>query len=186
MELNETMLKELYACADGLQWYRDCGSPTVEGTVEKLLAEKKYQWANWLMPRMLPKIDAVRYAVFAAEQAIDIFESKYPDNKRPRAAIDAAKAWIANPSAAAAMAAAKAADAAADADRAAAWAAARAADAAAAAAWAAAWAAYTAADADGMYIKIINYGLGLLPGCGVAVYQDKRDNNSPQESCQIN
>ncbi len=40
----------------------------------------------------------VSYAVFAAEQVLDIFENKYPDDKRPRKAIQAAKKCIKNPS----------------------------------------------------------------------------------------
>ena len=40
----------------------------------------------------------VSYAVFAAEQVLDIFEHKYPEDKRPRAAIEAAKKCIENPS----------------------------------------------------------------------------------------
>ena len=38
------------------------------------------------------------YAVFSAEQVIDIYEKKYPDNKKPRLAIEAAKKCIEDPS----------------------------------------------------------------------------------------
>ena len=84
----------------------------------------------------------VKYAVFAAEQVIDLFEQKYPDDKRPREAIEAAKKCIDDPSeknkvAAAAYTAAYAA--------------------------CVAYAAY-AATKKGMQIKILNYGLGLLKG----------------------
>ena len=107
---------------------------------------------------------SVSYAVFAAEQVIDIYEKKYPDDKRPRQAIDAAKACIKNPSVknkaaaraawAAAWAAAGAAAGAAEAAGAA-WAAAGAAAGAAEAAGAAAWA---------MKEKILKYGIKLLGG----------------------
>lgn len=43
--------------------------------------------------------DSVELAVFAAELVIDIFERKYPNNKRPRKALKAAKAWLKNPNA---------------------------------------------------------------------------------------
>ena len=110
----------------------------------------------------------VSYAVYAAEQVIDIYEKKYPDDKRPRKAIEAAKACIKNPSAknkeaagwAAAWAAGAAARAAEAAARAAGWAAeaaARAAEAAARAAGAAGWAAAAA-----MQEKILRYGIRLL------------------------
>ena len=85
------------------------------------------------------KEESVRLAIFAAEQVIGIFEKKYPNDKRPREAIEAAKKYLENPSEAAARAAWAAAWAAA--------AAARAAWAAAAAARAAAWAVEAAARA---------------------------------------
>ncbi len=104
-------------------------------------------------------VEKVKLAVFCAEKVVGIFESKHPDDKRPRLAIEAAKEFTENPTdenkrkCKEAAADAYAADAyAADAyaaDAYAAYAAADAADAAdAAAAYAAdAYAAYAAADA---------------------------------------
>ena len=37
------------------------------------------------------------YAIYAAEQVIGIFEKKYPIDKRPRKAIEAAKAYLKRP-----------------------------------------------------------------------------------------
>lgn len=59
------------------------------------------------------KEKAVRFAVFCAEQSLPIFEARFSGDHRPRAAIEAAKAWLQNPTASAAAAAA-AYDAAAD------------------------------------------------------------------------
>jgi hypothetical protein len=82
---------------------------------------------------------SVILAVFFAEGVLPIFEKEYPEDKRPRKAIEAAKAWIVNPCRETANAAADAAHAAAysanaASAHAAAYAAAHAADAAAAAA----------------------------------------------------
>jgi len=44
------------------------------------------------------KNQSVQYAIFAAEQVIDIYEGKYPNDKRPRNAIEAAKVYLENPS----------------------------------------------------------------------------------------
>ena len=38
----------------------------------------------------------VSYAVFAAEQVIKIYEKKYPNNKKPRLAIEATKKVLHN------------------------------------------------------------------------------------------
>ena len=43
------------------------------------------------------KTQKVQYAIFAAEQVIDIYEKKYPDDLRPRKAIEAAKSYLDNP-----------------------------------------------------------------------------------------
>jgi hypothetical protein len=40
----------------------------------------------------------VQWAVLCAESVLSIYESKYPNDNRPRAAIEAAKAWMNNPS----------------------------------------------------------------------------------------
>jgi hypothetical protein len=136
-----------------------------KSTWESMRIVKAWHWK---------KEDSVAMAIFSAELVIDIFEKKYPDDKRPRQAIEAAKEYLKNPSKKTARAAARSARAAAyasaHADRAAyasaaayaSSAAARAADAAAAAAaaYAAAYAAYAAdaayaaADAGKTFDKI--------------------------------
>jgi hypothetical protein len=43
------------------------------------------------------KEDSVALSIYAAELVIKNFEKKYPDDKRPREAIQAAKKWLKNP-----------------------------------------------------------------------------------------
>ena len=43
------------------------------------------------------KKDSVAIAIYCAELVIDIFEKKYPKDDRPRKAIEAAKAWLKDP-----------------------------------------------------------------------------------------
>ena len=87
------------------------------------------------------KKDSVALSVYAAELCLDNFEKMYPEDKRPRLAIDAAKQWMKNPNEGTARAAYSAAYSAADS------AAASAADSAADSAASAARAAYSAARA---------------------------------------
>jgi hypothetical protein len=108
--------------------------------------------------------DSVALAVFAAEQVIGIFEAARPGDDRPRNAIEAARASLADPSlASAAYAANAAADAAAYAARADAYAARAAAYAARAAAAAARAAAYAASDVDA-YAAYAAAGVGDARG----------------------
>ena len=83
---------------------------------------KAYQWT---------KIDSVKLAIFSAYQCIEVFEKWNPNDDRPRKAIEAAEAYIKNPTSAANAAesgAWNAANAAESAARSAAWSAANAAE----------------------------------------------------------
>ena len=104
-------------------------------TCESMRIIKTWPWG---------KRESVGLAIFAAESVLHVFERKYPDDKRPRQTIEAARAWLEGTGTAdAAYAAARAAYAADAANAAnAAYAAAYAADAANAAARAANAAAY--------------------------------------------
>ena len=98
MKLTCEYLKQAGACSSGIEWF--CNQSETDGikVVGKLIKQKQGEWANWIMARMLDKVNKVKYAVYSAEHVIDIFEKQYPDDDRPRKAIECAKAWIENPS----------------------------------------------------------------------------------------
>jgi len=140
MNVTKKWLQEHDACAEGMRWCKknDLFDSTPRKFIEALIEGDHVGWASWLIARLLDHDGQIKYAIFAAEQVLHIFEKKYPDDKRPRKAIEAAKHYLETHSAADR----KAADAAAD---------------------AAAYAAY-AADAarDKMKISIVIHGLSLL------------------------
>ena len=148
MEITEKFLRiDNHACDEGYKWWLSNEEPTdVIATAKKLNSDGHNNWSNWLIVRFMSHEQKVQYAIFAAEQVIDIYEKKYPNDDRPRKAIEAAKNYLKDKSLKNKKAAyaAAAADAAAAARAAAARAAAA---AAAAAADAAAYAADAAADA---------------------------------------
>ena len=182
-------LEKINACLPALEWF---SRKYPEGKELKLLKKDALynsSWSSWLITHILNREDCIRYAIFAAKQVIHIFEKKYPEDLRPRKAIEAAENYLNNPDAAyaAAAAAADAADAAyaaayaayyaayyADAAYYAAYAAyyaayaAYAADAADAAyyaayaVYAAAYAAYSAYEKNKMKLIILEYGLKLI------------------------
>jgi len=185
MELTKQVLENHGACGECMYWYISNGEPTsVEETIEKLLASdrhEKFGWSNWLLSHVLPVDDKIRYAIFAAELVIDIFEKEFPEDKRPRNAIEAAREYLSNKDVAVAdavYAEVVYAEARADDARAAARAVAEVtyaacadyADyAACAAAWAVIYATRATDEADYVetYTKIINYGLSLVKKCDV-------------------
>ena len=157
MKIDQAFLDKWGACKDGQKWFWDHKARSGKAVIKALISDgddQKLQWGNWLIARIMNKKQRVQYAIFAAEQVIGIFEKKYPDDKRPRKAIEAAKAWVKSPTkenAAAASSAAYAAYAY------------YAAYTATAAAYTATAAAYAAAAAKkGMKIRILKYGLSLL------------------------
>lgn len=175
MEINKEWLEEHEACDDGIDWFVNYYPNNNVEAVElvKHLAGHRFDWANWLISQCLTRQQRIVYAIYAAEQVIDIFEKKYPDDNRPRKAIEAAKEYIENPSKETAIATNNAADAARCAVYTAyyafAYKAANAADAArcAAEAIAIANAAYTTANAacavaDEIKDNIITYGIKLM------------------------
>ena len=190
ISITDDWIKQNNPCEEAIKDWWDKKERDPIKILKLLIEDKKYDWANWFIVKVMEYKNYVSYAIFAAECVLDIYEKKYPDNKRPREAIEAARECVKNPTTknkkaaadaadaathAAAYAAAYAADAAAYAAACAAHVAAHAADAAAyaadAAAHAAACAAHVAAHAaahvaahaaDAIRLKILKYGMRLL------------------------
>ena len=100
MLLTIEKVKELGACRDGLNWFEQSGCTTVEETVDKLLKttiEERYAWSNWLLSKVLTNEGKIKYEIFAAELVLTLYEKKYPNDNRPRKAIEATKKYLENP-----------------------------------------------------------------------------------------
>ena len=120
------------ACRDGLEWIRGKSFEEFWNTAERA------DWMLWIAGKMV-RVDGwwtrqqiVLTACACAETVLDIFEKKYPNDKRPRVAIETARRWCSGVASIEEVRDASASAYAAAAD---------------AAAYAAAYAAYAAADA---------------------------------------
>lgn len=175
MKISKAWLKKNDACNEGVRFF-DSQKESDSNELIKLFIKSNgrlyLQWSNWLIVRTMNKTQRTRYALYAAESMIKIYETANPDDKRPREAINATKKCLKNntiKNRSAADTAAYAADTAAAyaADATSACTAATAATAAATAAAAtdtaayAADAAYYTADAE-IIIKILKYGLKII------------------------
>lgn len=163
-------LQEQNACQEGINWFTSQKRKSPISVVKALIADAELGYAGWLLPRLMTHKQAVQYAVFAAKMVLKYYEDKHPNDLRPRKAIEAAEAFIADPSeenknaahAAANATAYAASNAASNAASHAAYAAAHAASVVNAA--------YAAADAtsnatkEGTRFEICAYGLKLLGG----------------------
>jgi len=97
MKITKEWLEKWGACSDGKKWFfaqKECNGIKV---VQKLIKENYLDWANWTIARILNKKQRIQYAIFGAEQVLEMFEKKYPENKRPREAIEAAKKYLKKP-----------------------------------------------------------------------------------------
>jgi hypothetical protein len=171
--ITKEWLEEKGACADGMLWFLSQNETDTAKVMVKLVEEKRYIDALWILKNVSSTEQLCRVAVFASKQVLPIYEAYERSNDAPRKAIAAAELAIANPTEenkraarAAARAAVRAAAYAAFAARAAA---AEAADEAADEARAAARAADAEAAAAGaarkeMQLKIINYAVEI---CGL-------------------
>jgi hypothetical protein len=112
MKLTISKLRSWGACREGEEWF-SAQTETDGIKVVKKLIDVNINWANWLVVRLMTHKQKIQYAIYAAEQVIEIYEKKYPDDNRPRKAIEAAKAYLKSPTKKNKDAAAYAADAAA-------------------------------------------------------------------------
>ena len=182
MKITEKQLKDLGACKEGLAWFMEQKDHELTSLVKSAIDKPEYinkgekfntlSFSNWGIVRLLDKPRQVQYAIYAAKQVLKIFEDRYPEDKRPRLAIEAAEKYLQEPSIknkdaayAAANAAYAAANSAANAAANAAYAAYAAADEVYSAADAAENAAYAAAYAANAKLKlkskILRYGVKL-------------------------
>lgn len=176
--ITKEWLKKKKACSTGYEWFLKQKETKADKVLLSLAKDNRWGWASWTIVRIMNRKQCLEYAIFAAEQVLNIYEKEYPNNDTPRKAIEAAKKVLKNDTPTnkkAARAAATAADTATDAARAAhaaAYAAAYAADTAnaaynaaytaATAAGCAARAAATAAARNKMRMRILKYGISLL------------------------
>ena len=89
-------LKGLDPCQDGFNYWLEVNKPHVFDFCKQCKEDNHLDWASWLIVRCMSRKQYITYAIYSAELVLDNFEKKYPDDKRPRKAIEAAKAVLKN------------------------------------------------------------------------------------------
>jgi hypothetical protein len=93
-------LKEFDACSEGLRTLTN-SLPDHQETdpipLTHILKSSGLNLAIWALGTQEKKY-SIQFAVGCAEHVLNLFESKYPEDKRPRNAIDAAKRYLEDPS----------------------------------------------------------------------------------------
>ena len=116
MDITSKQIKSLKPCKEGLKWYLK-NAKHITDLEELLISINAYDpgWSRWLFTELMDKNQCIQIAIFAADQVLYIFEAQYPDDDRPRRAIEATKRYLKSHNITATYAAADAAAAAADA-----------------------------------------------------------------------
>ena len=142
--IDNRWLKKWNACAPGVDWFNAQDKREPIAVLKALMAANKLDDANWTIVRLMNREQRIRYACYAAKQVLHSFEVKYPDDKRPREAINAALRCIKNNTPENRSAA----------------------ESAESAARSAAWSAAESAARSAAQIKILRYGIRLLRTAG--------------------
>ena len=85
------------ACSEAMEWMEKDKITTEAQVWAKC---NRGDWMIWTLRKAgkMDKPTSVRIAIECAKHVLKIFEKKYPKDKRPRKAIEAASAWLENPS----------------------------------------------------------------------------------------
>lgn len=76
--ITEKWLRKQRACLEGIDWFfsKNYSAPLI--ILRKLIEEKHYLWASWLIVRVMNKKQARHYAMFCVEQVRYILEKGIP------------------------------------------------------------------------------------------------------------
>jgi hypothetical protein len=86
------------ACKDGVEWFvKNCEGLTFDEQIKRI-RDHSFNYINWYLTEKLESKNLILYATNAAELSLPIYEKEYPDDKRPRLAIKAARDVAKNPS----------------------------------------------------------------------------------------
>jgi hypothetical protein len=97
MLISPSVIEALKPCDDGWNWYSKNASHITDlKELLRVVDAENPSWCRWLFTRLMTRKQCIEIAVFSAEQVLGEYESRYPNDKRPRDAINAAKAVIKN------------------------------------------------------------------------------------------
>ena len=87
-----------YACSDAMKWLNNNKTHSDKWLYDHC---NRPDWIAWWLYKSGVNLDKktwVQLALICAEAVLQNYERQYSDDKRPRKAIEAARAWLNNPS----------------------------------------------------------------------------------------
>lgn len=96
MKITLNFLKKKKACENGIRKFKALKNKDTQSVFNYLKKRRKFEWANWVILRLMTRQQCTKYAIYAAEQVISIYEKSHPKDKRPRKAIQTASKVLKN------------------------------------------------------------------------------------------
>ncbi len=80
MEITKEWFRKNGVCTGGFAWWCMNQDSCPSTVINNLMRDDKFNWANWVIIKLLPRADYVDYAIFATEQVLDIATDIRPKN----------------------------------------------------------------------------------------------------------
>lgn len=99
MRINKQIIEKLKPCQDRFDNFKKHYSDFDDDLKEFILLENiSYSDKVWVFTRLATKMQNVKWSLLCASKVLHLFEEKYPNDKRPRKALEFVENWINNPS----------------------------------------------------------------------------------------
>lgn len=89
-------LCKLSSCTEGIEWYKKNKKRSAINTINAADFDG-IRYCSWYITKLMNKKQAVKYAIYAAEKALHVYENIKPNDTKLCKAICAAQAWLDNP-----------------------------------------------------------------------------------------
>ena len=98
MKINASIIKSFNPCNDRYDNFVN-NYGTIEYDLKSFLEMDKINYTDkvWVVTRLFTHEQNVKWSIACASSVLDIYEKLYPDDKRPREAIEAAVTFVLNP-----------------------------------------------------------------------------------------
>ena len=100
MKITKSWLRKNNACLSGYDWFVHQDENDYEAVVAALMKANRFDWANWVIVRLMNRKQKVKYACYVARLALPIYERYHPRCNRLRQELEAAEIIAAKNSAA--------------------------------------------------------------------------------------
>lgn len=91
MKVTINELKKMNACREAIIWVNKLNETDLVILSNAALKENHFSWVNWYIVRKMNYKQLISYAIFAAEQVIDIFKKEHPNDILLQTAINSTK-----------------------------------------------------------------------------------------------